>query len=290
MSSDGTRAVSVIGFIGSVFSPWYRWSGRKNPENHVCINVATYGPGGRFTMTDRGTPALRQTQDTFTVGPSSMRWQNGKLVIDINELSGPPLISRVRGTITVTPSAITQVELPLTEDGAHVWRPFGPVSDISVDLEAAGWQWKGHGYFDANFGTRSLEEDFAYWTWGRYPAVGGSTCFYDAIRLDGSELGSGFHFDADGTASEIDLPPQLEFKRSLWAVRRETRGDSGFRPRQVMNMLDAPFYSRSMVETQLDGEKTIGVHEALDLTRFRSPFLKPMLAVRVPRRRNWSFD
>jgi carotenoid 1,2-hydratase len=55
-------------------------------------------------------------------------------------------------------------------------------------------------------------------------------------------------------------------------------------------MLDAPFYSRSAVETQLDGERTVGVHEALDLTRFRSPLLKPMLAVRVPRRRHWPRD
>jgi carotenoid 1,2-hydratase len=241
-------------------------------------------------MTDRGAAALRQSTDSFTVGPSSMRWANGKLVIDVNELSGPPIISRVRGTITVTPSAITQVELPLTEDGAHVWRPFGPVSDITVDLDAPGWQWNGHGYFDANFGTRALEDDFSYWTWGRYPAGGGSTCFYDATRLDGSELSAGFHFTPEGQASEIPLPPQLEFQRSLWAVRRETRGDLGCKPRQVMNMLDAPFYSRSMVETRLNGETTVGVHEALDLTRFRSPFLKPILAVRVPRRKNWSFD
>jgi carotenoid 1,2-hydratase len=31
------------------------------------------------------------------------------------------------------------------------------------------------------------------------------------------------------------------------------------------------------------------VHEALDLNRFANPLLKPMLAVRVPRRRDWSF-
>ena len=55
-------------------------------------------------------------------------------------------------------------------------------------------------------------------------------------------------------------------------------------------MLDAPFYTRSAVETRLNGENTIGVHEALDLTRFRAPWLKPMLAVRVPRRKNWSFS
>ena len=31
VSDDGTRAVSIIGFIGSVFSPWYAWSGRGDP-------------------------------------------------------------------------------------------------------------------------------------------------------------------------------------------------------------------------------------------------------------------
>jgi carotenoid 1,2-hydratase len=31
------------------------------------------------------------------------------------------------------------------------------------------------------------------------------------------------------------------------------------------------------------------VHEALDLDRFRGPWLMPMLAVRVPRRPGWRF-
>jgi carotenoid 1,2-hydratase len=39
-----------------------------------------------------------------------------------------------------------------------------------VDL-TQGHRWEGHGYFDANFGTRALEADFAYWTWGRFPAA-----------------------------------------------------------------------------------------------------------------------
>ena len=54
ISNDGNKAISIIGFIGSVFSPWYYWSGRKNPSNHVCINVAMYGKGWRWTMTERG--------------------------------------------------------------------------------------------------------------------------------------------------------------------------------------------------------------------------------------------
>lgn len=279
----------MIAFIGSVFSPWYAWSGRRAPDNNVCINVATYGVGGRFTMTDRGRSALRQTHDSFTVGPSSLHWRDGQLIIDVDEIGAPPIPSRVRGRITLTPSALTSVELPLTPDGSHVWRPFAPTCDIDVDLEATGWQWRGHGYFDANFGTRALEQDFAFWTWGRFPTGDGSTCFYDAIRRDGSTLTAALRFAADGTASNIAPPPVAALPRSLWQVRRETRADSGYAPKQVQNMLDAPFYSRSAVRTQIDGEQTVGVHEALDLRRFRSPLLKPMLAVRVPRRARWRF-
>ncbi|NNE53068.1 MAG: carotenoid 1,2-hydratase, partial [Sulfitobacter sp.] len=212
VSDDGQRALSVIGFIGSVFSPWYHWSGRGNPANHCCINVATYGPGGRFAMTDRGVSALRTSTDTFTVGPSSLHWTGRELVIDIDEISSLPLISRMRGRITVTPSAITAVELPLTPDGAHIWRPFAPVSDIRVDLNASGWQFDGHGYFDSNFGTRPLEHDFSYWTWGRYPTAKGATCFYDATRRDGSSLETAVAFTRDGQASHTEAPPRTPFK------------------------------------------------------------------------------
>lgn len=279
----------MIGFIGSVFSPWYRWSGRRCPQDHVCINVATYGPGGRFTMTDRGRAALRQTASRLQVGPSVMRWSGNELIIDIDEVSSPPLVNRLRGQIRVTPSALTTVELPLTPDGAHIWRPFAPCARIAVDIDRPGWQWQGEGYFDANFGTRALEDDFSYWTWGRFPTRKGATCFYDATRRDGSSLAAGFQFAPDGSAHSIALPPKTPLRRSLWAVRRETRADAGATARQHLAMLDAPFYTRAAVTTRLDGETTTGVHEALDLNRFRSPLLKPMLAVRVPRRKHWSW-
>lgn len=240
-------------------------------------------------MTDRGTSALRTSPDTFTVGPSSMHWTGSELVIDINEVSSLPLISRVRGQITLTPSAITNVELPLTRDGAHIWRPFAPVSRINVDLEAKGWQFDGHGYFDSNFGTRSLETDFSYWTWGRYPTRTGATCFYDATRRDGTALEAAVTFSNTGDAQTVIAPPRTNFKRTLWALRRETRADPDMTPKQIKPMLDAPFYSRSVVQTKINGETVQGVHEALDLNRYANPLLKPMLAVRVPRRKNWVF-
>jgi carotenoid 1,2-hydratase len=218
-----------------------------------------------------------------------MRWTGRELVIDINEVSSLPLISRMRGQITLTPSAVTGVEMPLTPDGAHIWRPFAPTARITVELEAKGWQFDGHGYFDANFGTRPLEQDFETWNWARYPTRTGSTCFYDAKRRDGTALDAAIAFDPAGRASSVAGPPQTPFKRTLWALRRETRADAGTVPKQIKPMLDAPFYSRSVVQTQIDGEIVEGVHEALDLKRYASPLLKPMLAVRVPRRTGWTF-
>jgi carotenoid 1,2-hydratase len=277
----------VIGFIGSVFSPWYAWSGRHDPANHCCINVVTYGPGGRFTMTDRGRSALRQSRDALQVGPSRMTWQNGSLVIDVNEISALPLISGVRGQIRLIPSAVTEVEAMLTPDARHIWRPFAPSARIEVDL-SQGHSWSGHGYFDANFGHAALEADFKRWTWGRFPrAGGGTTCFYDGIRADGSTLALGLDVAADGAAFRIEPPPLTPLSQTRWALKRNTRCDAGATPRQTKALLDAPFYSRSLVETRIDGETVTGVHEALDLGRFRSPIVKGMLAVRVPRRASW---
>lgn len=273
-----------------MFSPWYRWSGRKNPEDHVCINVATYGKGGRWTMTDRGQAALRQSRETFEVGPSKLTWTGQDLHVDIDELAWPRM-HRLKGRITVHPTAITDVELPLKADGSHVWRPFAPSADITVDLNQPGWQWAGHGYFDANFGTAALEDDFRYWTWARFPSGdNGAYCFYDADLRDGSELAVGMKFHEDGRVDMLeDLPPRQRMRRSLWTVRREMRSDAGFRPYQDHGMLDAPFYCRSAVKTRIHGEETLGVHEALDLDRFATKLIKPMLACRVPRRAGWKF-
>jgi len=236
-------------------------------------------------MTDRGAAALAVSSRTLRIGPSAMHWDGTRLSVEIDELAWPHL-HRLRGEVTVIPDAVTAVELPLTPDGAHIWRPFAPSARIEVRLDRPGWSWDGHGYLDANFGTRALEADFRYWTWGRFPTRGGATVFYDATRADGSELALGIRFRGAG-AEIIEPPPRARLPRSLWAVRRETRADPGYRPRQVAPMLDAPFYCRSAVRTRIGGEETVGVHEALDLTRFARPWLKPMLALKVPRRARW---
>lgn len=238
-------------------------------------------------MTDRGRPAVRRSRNSLAVGGSRMTWANGSLIIDVDEVSSFPLISRVRGQIRLIPTAITGVEAALTADGRHIWRPFAPSARIEVEL-SQGHVWHGHGYFDANFGRAALEADFHRWTWGRYPrANGGTTCFYDGTRVDGSTLALCLDVAADGGVTQSAPPPLAALRRSGWGIARATRCDPGQHPRQTRALLDAPFYSRSLVQTTLDGEAVTGVHEALDLGRFRSPLIKAMLALRVPRRANW---
>lgn len=238
-------------------------------------------------MTDRGSDALRVSPDTFAVGPSRMHWDGRQLLIDIDEITVPHM-DRLRGSVRLTPSALSGVELPLRPDGSHVWRPFAPTAEIEVAFDRPGWQWRGHGYFDANFGTRALEADFRTWTWARLPVPGGTICLYDAELRDGPPLSVALKFDADGRVDVVSAPKRTPLSRSRWALRRETRCDPDARPVQVKSMLDAPFYCRSVVRTVFDGVPTVGVHEALDLDRFASPWLKPMLAIKVPRRRRWS--
>ncbi len=239
-------------------------------------------------MTDRGSQALRLSADSLRIGPSQMHWDGARLIVDFDEATLPHP-GRLRGRVTLTPAAVTGVELPLNNEGTHVWRPFAPVARAEIDIDRPGWRWQGHGYFDANFGTAALEDDFRYWTWGRFPTSAGAVCYYDAERRDGSRLEAGLVFDAQGNAQPITPPPQAPIRRSLWGVRRETRADAGYAPRQVKAMLDAPFYTRSVVRTQFGGEETEGVHEALDLDRFARPWFKPMLALKVPRRRGWTW-
>ena len=157
-----------------------------------------------------------------------------------------------------------------------------------MDLDAPGWRWDGHGYFDGNFGTRPMEDDFRFWTWSRFPARGGSLCVYDAARRDGTDAPVAMRFDADGSARVIDAPAPVPMGRTRWGLPRAVRADPGTRPRPVRAMLDAPFYARSVVETTIDGETLRGVHEVIDLDRYANPLIKPMLAFRVPRRARWA--
>ncbi|MEM7670893.1 MAG: carotenoid 1,2-hydratase, partial [Pseudomonadota bacterium] len=144
--------------MGSVFSPYYYWAGRKDPENHVSFNVALYGPhSNRWTMTERSSAALSRDQTHFSLGKSAMAWDGEVLTLNLHERAVPHL-SRVSGSIRLTPKQLTSETHELAPK--HYWWPHAPSAEIEVTLDQPELNWHGNGYLDQNWGDEPIEAGF----------------------------------------------------------------------------------------------------------------------------------
>lgn len=288
-SHDHQYGLTIIAFIGSVFSPYYAWSralGSGDPYQHCAINVSLYGKGGkRWSMTERTRDGLKQSQNCFQVGPSALTWADGKLIIDVNEIT-VPIPSRLQGKITMTPRSITDAKVALDASKRHHWWPIAPLCDVDVSFSAPDRSWKGTGYFDSNWGSEPLETGFKYWDWSRADLSGDrSVVLYDVIRRDGTPFSLARLFNADGIVADIDAPATMPLPKNLWRVSRATQSAPDAPPKVISTLEDAPFYARSMVESTLLGERVTAMHESLDLDRFSSKWVQVLLPFKMPRRK-----
>lgn len=285
-SDDGAFGLTIIAFIGSVFSPYYKASGRHSPENHISLNVALYGPRGRrWAMTERGKGALWRDRTTLKIGPSQLHWDGNGLTIDIDEKSAL-FPSRVRGRIRVAPEVLGQRRFRLDPQGRHVWEPLAPRSRVEVAMSDPDISWSGQGYFDANHGSEPLEAGFADWQWSRAHLKGGETAvIYEGKLRDGDDFGMALRIGNDGNAEVCEMPKGVVLPRTGWAINRLTRADAPDAARVRATWEDTPFYSRTALASRMFGEDVHAVHESLSLDRFRSPVVQWMLPWRMPRRK-----
>jgi carotenoid 1,2-hydratase len=268
--------------IGSVFSPYYAWSGRRDPSNHCALNVALYGErGGRWAMTERGQSAVQRHETRLKIGPSALEWDGGVLTIRIDELTAP-LPSRIRGVVRLRPDALTGREFALDPASRHWWRPIAPRGRIEVDLEHPRRSWRGGAYLDSNYGSEPLEDAFARWDWSRANLREGAAVLYDVTCRNGEERGLALQFDAAGAVRRFDPPPRARLPPVGWGVARLTRSEQ-VDAKVLRTLENAPFYARSIVSTELLGEKTVAMHESLSLDRFRTRWVKLLLPFRMPR-------
>jgi len=285
LSDDGRHGLTIIAFVGSVFSPYYamaRRSGSATPENFCALNVALYGERGhRWSMTERSRRWTDQGDARFVIGPSNMRWEDGDLVIDIDEVT-VPLPSRLRGQVRLTPSAICTHEVNLDPAGLHHWRPVAPVARIAASFEKPGLSWSGIGYHDMNWGSVPLENSFDSWVWSRAALPGGAGIVYDTVLSGGERSAFALMIGADGQVKETAVPPRVEMPGTFWRMARHMRAD---RPFEILSLLeDSPFYARSLLRLDTDGGPAFAFHESLSLARFRNPVVQAMLPFRMPRR------
>ncbi|MEM9971030.1 MAG: carotenoid 1,2-hydratase [Pseudomonadota bacterium] len=287
LSDDGRHGLTVIAFVGSVFSPYYAWAGHGDPEDHVCINVALYGPRHHWAMTERGRDALTRDRTSFRVGPSALSWDGDRLMLEIDERTTPfPRLQRgyaMRGRITLHAETLATRRFEIDHVGLHRWQPLAPAARVEVAMETPGIGWSGHGYLDTNDGDAMLEDGFRRWDWSRARlADGSSAILYDCALKGGGENKLALHFRHDGTADPFEMPPRAPLPRGWWGVARATRADGPARVTQAFE--DAPFYTRAAIETELMGQRVAAVHETFDGRRFANPVIKWMLTMRMPRR------
>jgi carotenoid 1,2-hydratase len=287
VSDDQRYGLTIIGFIGSVFSPYYalaRRRGRTDPTQHCAMNVVLYGASGhRWAMTERNSSAMRRDARTFTVGPSSMQWDDNGLTVNIDEITNP-LPSRLRGVVRLRPQALGSTAFVLDANGRHTWQPIAPLARVELTLEKPALRWSGSGYFDTNAGSEPIEDGFATWDWSRSVEPDGTRMFYDCIRRDGSPYNLAVRIGPDGAPHAIASPPRAKLSTTAWGIARATRSENPSDARVVETLENTPFYARSTVQGRIGGELVTSMHESLNLNRFKSPIVQAMLPFRMPRR------
>jgi carotenoid 1,2-hydratase len=291
LSDDRAFGLTVIAFVGSVFSPYYAWARRRGPADaadHCALNVGLYGPrAARWAMTERPREHVVRSHDAFVAGPSGVTWDGDALTVEIDEWT-VPIPRRVRGRIRLWPhDALRDTTYALDAHARHRWTPLAPHARVEVDLQQPDLRWSGTGYFDSNAGDEPLERGFARWTWSRADlGDGAAAVLYDMERRDGSCDSLALRFDARGEATPFEAPPPSPLATAaIWRVPRFTRSDPGGAPRVVATFLDTPFYARSLIESTLLGKRVPSVHESLDLDRFSAPVVQCLLPFRMPRAR-----
>lgn len=288
LTDDGQHGLTLIAFLGSVFSPYYaraRRRGDADPLQHVALNVALYGVGMRsWAMTERGRGAVARTATSLAIGPSALTWEGDALCVHIDEIA-VPIPHRIRGTVRLYPAAWTAHGFALDAAGHHVWHPLAPVARVEVALDHPALRWSGSGYLDSNTGTAPLERDFVRWDWSRATIGCETLLLYDVAWRGGGALALALRCDARGGVTPFGPPPPQPLPRTLWQIARATRADAHTAPRVEQTLEDTPFYARSLLATQVLGTPARAVHESLSLERFRTGWVQALLPFRMPRRR-----
>jgi len=285
ISDEGRYGLTLIAFVGSVFSPYYAWArarGRDDPLSHCAINVALYGPGGRWSMTERRRPAVAREPDTLTVGPSRLHWNGDMLEIELSEWA-VPIPRRILGRIRVHPLVANGEPVDLDPNRRHRWTPIFPAARVEVRLRHPDLNWTGTGYLDHNAGSEPLENGFDNWFWARAKTSQGPVVLYDTQYINSQRSALALHFDASGTRHSLPPPKPVDLPRTLWGIERPARSDDGDASIEA-SWEDTPFYARSLLRTRLLGEQVTAVHESLSLRRFSSFWVQLMLPFRMPRR------
>ncbi len=322
LSDDGKYALTIIAFVGCVFSPFYANARRQNspnrvdPMKHCAINVALYTVADgqqvnrqaahQWVLTEcdglgglgQKSRLVERDATRFKVSNTTLQWDGQQLTIDIDELNIPfpapafmqaPFAKPLRGKVVVTPLTMFTDSYPLDAQHRHQWRPIAPLARVEVQMSSPALSWQGAAYWDSNYGSEPLETAFTAWDWSRTkPANNGDSTLivYDLTRTDGTNFKLAKRFSADASGAhvhDVAPPPPATLSRSGWGITRRTVCDEGAKPVVIKTAEDTPFYARSIVNTQINGASVTMFHESLSMKRFSTRWVQMLLPFKIRR-------
>lgn len=256
-----------------------------NPENYCSLNVAIYSPGkNRWAMTERGEKQVSRSATEFVIGPSKLRWDGDKLIVQIEERA-VPFGQKVSGTVELYPNTLFNFSTPLDAAGKHRWGPLAPSARVKVSLNSPDLQWEGNAYLDSNEGDEPISESFHEWDWSRAEMSGGRTSvIYDVREKSAHENVLALTFNPNGTIDHFEPPPRQALPKTFWGIQRHMRNQSAKGLEVVQVLENTPFYTRSVLNSELLGEKVLSFHETLSVPKLTQTSTQLMLPWRMPRK------
>ena len=112
---------------------------------------------------------------------------------------------------------------------------------------------------------------------------GGTIVSYNTQPLKGAANSLAIKIAPNGDVKRLETPDPVELtKTPIWKIKRTTRADSTCSVLRTLE--DTPFYSRSLVQSTVNGKSFTGFHESMALDRFKKRWVQLLLPFRMPRR------
>ena len=311
ISEDQSYSLSMIIFVGHVFSPYYYKARQRElndlklrPESFCAFNISLHALN-KSAVNQLGSPSLwvlneysaealalspeliKRDQHCFKINQSMWHQSDDEITISINEVTKAffqRMSNKIIGQVQLKLPRRFHHEINLDHTGKHKWMAVAPSADVVVSLEQPNLSFRGQAYHDSNWGDEPLENAFKSWTWSRAELNEGTCVLYD-INEHGKDVNPrALFFSHQGTVEELDKKfVSSSLPKGLWGVHRPNRADHSDLAHLHKTLVDSPLYTRDLVHTELLGEKTLAMYESLNLHRFEQSWVRFLLPFRIRR-------